>query len=127
MSTTVQRPPKIMAFSANGIAMQAYEVRKQVQDLKINVALFSEANLKPHIKFHIPNYDIYRTDREDWHKGGTAAAVKKGIPHTCVDLSPLLSAEATGISIPIGDIQMFIAAVYKSPQGLWSDTDIREL
>jgi hypothetical protein len=42
-------------------------------------------------------------------------------------LPPLLSAEATGVCIPTGKSEMLLAAVYKSPQSLWSDTDITEL
>jgi hypothetical protein len=56
-----------------------------------------------------------------------AVAIKKDIPHRCTDLPPLLSVEGTGVSIPIGNTEMLLAAVYKSPQTLWSDTDITEL
>jgi hypothetical protein len=73
------------------------------------------------------NYDFYWTDHEDLHKVGTATAVKKGIPHTCVNLPPLVSVEATGVCILIENTEMFCAAVYKSLQRLWSDTDITEL
>jgi hypothetical protein len=66
------------------------------------------------MKFCVPNCDIYRTDCEDRHKGGTVVAVKKGIPHTCVNLPPLLPVEATGVYIPIGNPEMFLAALYKS-------------
>jgi hypothetical protein len=52
---------------------------------KIGVALFSETNLKLHRRYYIPNYDICRTTGEAGHKGGTAAAAKKGISHACVD------------------------------------------
>jgi hypothetical protein len=83
------------------------------------VALFSKTHLKPHMKFYIPNCDIHWTDCEDGHKGRTAVAVKKGIPHTCTDLPPLLSVEATEVCIPIGNPKMFLAAVYKS--SLWSE------
>jgi hypothetical protein len=72
-------------------------------------------------------YDIYRTDREDVHKGGTAIAVKEGIPHTCADLLLFLSVEEAGVCIPIGNTRMFLTAVHKSPQRMWSDTDITEL
>jgi hypothetical protein len=61
------------------------------------------------MRFCIANYDIYRTDCEDGHKGGTTVAVKKGIPHTCVDLPPLLSVEIRGASMPIGNIVVFLA------------------
>jgi hypothetical protein len=75
------------------------------------------------MRFYMPNYDIYHTDHEDMHKARTALAGKKGISHTCVDLPPLLSVAATGICILIRNTEMFLAAVYKSPQRLWSDTD----
>jgi exonuclease III len=101
MSTTVHRRLKVIAFNANGIRRQAYKVTKQWQELKINVALFSETRLKPHGSFYIPNYDIHRGDREDGHKGGTAVAVREDIPHACVRLPSFLPIEGTGVCIPI--------------------------
>jgi hypothetical protein len=41
--------------------------------------------------------------------------------------TPLLSIEATGVYIPIGNTEMFLSPVYKSSQRLWSDTDITKL
>jgi hypothetical protein len=79
------------------------------------------------MRFYIPYYDFYGTDHEDGHKGGIAFAVKKGIPHTCADLASLFLVKAAGVCIPIGNTEMFLAAVLKSPQRLWSDTDITEL
>jgi hypothetical protein len=79
------------------------------------------------MRFYIPDYEIYRTDREEVHKGGTAIAVNKGIPHTCADLLPLCSVEATRVCISTGDIEMLASAVYTSPRRLWIDTDISEL
>jgi hypothetical protein len=97
MPATVHRPLKIIAFNANGIGNQACNVRNQLQDLKIDMALFSETHLKHHMRFYIPQYDIYQTDHEDWHKGGAPITVKKGIPHTCIYLPPALSVEAAGV------------------------------
>jgi hypothetical protein len=74
------------------------------------------------MRFCIPKYDIYRTDREDRHKDETAAAVEKPIPHTCFDLPPFLLVEATRVCIPIGNTEMYLSAAYKSPQRLWSHT-----
>ena len=42
MATKVHRPLKVVAFNANGIGTQRYELSKQMQDLKIDVALFSK-------------------------------------------------------------------------------------
>jgi hypothetical protein len=103
------------------------EVSKQLRDLHIDVALFSETHLKPHERFFIPNFHFYRTDRYTGRKGGTAVAVRKGIPHSYVDLPPLVSVEATGVCIPSGNSEVLLAAVYKSPGRAWSDTGITEL
>ncbi|PNF22596.1 hypothetical protein B7P43_G12673 [Cryptotermes secundus] len=121
------QPLKVMAFNANGIGRQRYELRKQLQDLHVDVALFSETHLKPHERFFIPNYHFYRIDRQSGRKGGTAVAVRKCIPHNHVDLPPLVSVEATGVCIPIGNSEVLLAAVYKSPGRAWSDSDITEL
>jgi hypothetical protein len=91
------------------------------------VALFSETHLKPLERFFIPNYHFYRTDRYPGRKGGTAVAVRKVIPNNHVDLPPLVSVEATGVCIPIGNSEVLLAAVYKSPGHAWSDADIIEL
>jgi hypothetical protein len=82
---------------------------------------------KPHERFFIPNFHFYQTDRYPGRKGETAVAVRKGIPENHVDLPPLVSVEATGVYIPIGNSQVFLAAVYKSPGRAWSDADITEL
>jgi hypothetical protein len=54
-------------------------------------------------------------------KTGTAFAVRKGIPHNHVCLSPLISIEATGICVPIGNSEVLLAAVYRPPGELRSD------
>jgi hypothetical protein len=46
--------------------------------------------------YFIQNFHVYRTDLFPARKGGTAVAVRKGIPHNHVDLPPLVSLEATG-------------------------------
>jgi hypothetical protein len=88
------------------------------------VVLLSETDLKPHEKISNPNYHFYRTDRFPGRKGGTAVAVRKRIPHNHVDLTPLISIEATGVCVPIGNSELMLAAVYKSPGDAWSDVDV---
>jgi hypothetical protein len=115
MATRVHRPLKILDFNANGIGRQRFELCRQLQDLHIDVALFSETHLKPHERFFIPNFHFYRTDRFPGRKGGTAVAVRKGIPHNHLDLPPFVSVEVRGVCIPIGNSELLLAAVYKSP------------
>jgi hypothetical protein len=124
LATTLHRPLEVRAFNANVIGRQCYEVSKQLQDLHIDLALFSEIHLKPHERFFIPNY---LTNRYPGRKGETAIAVRKCIPHNYVNLPSIVSVVATGVCIPIVNCEVLFAAVYKSPGRAWGDTDITEL
>jgi len=77
MNSRVHRPLKVVAFNANGITRQRYELSKQLQTLTIDVALLSETHPKPHERFSVRNCHVYRNDRHPDAKGGTAVAVKK--------------------------------------------------
>jgi hypothetical protein len=97
MANRIHRLLKIIAFNANGVMKQRYELSKQLQDLHVDVALFSETHLKPHERFFFSNYHFYQTDHHPGRKVRTAVAVRRGIPHSYVDLPPLVSVEATGL------------------------------
>jgi hypothetical protein len=127
MTNRVHRPFKVKAFNANGISRQRYELWKQLQDLHIDVALFSETHLKTYELFSLQNYLFYRIDRHPERKGRTVIAVRKAIPHSHLDLISLISIEATGIYIPTGTKEILLPSVYKSPWGTWSDADIVEI
>jgi hypothetical protein len=53
MVTRIHRPLRVTEFNANGIGKQRYELSKQLQDLHVDVALFSATQLKPHERFFI--------------------------------------------------------------------------
>jgi exonuclease III len=127
MATRLYKPLRVLAFNANGIGRQRYELSRQLQDLHVDVALFSETQLKSHERFFIPNFQIYRINHYQGRKGGTAVAVRKAIHHNHVDLPPLVSIEATGVGTLVGNSEVLLAAVYKSPGRAWSDADITEL
>jgi hypothetical protein len=82
MATRFRRPLKVVAFYPNGIGRQLYELSKQLQDLCVDVALFSETHMKPHERFVILNFHFYRTDSYPGRKGGTAVAARKTFPTT---------------------------------------------
>jgi hypothetical protein len=91
------------------------------------VALLSETHSKPCEMFFIQKYHIYWTDCFLGRKGGTAVAVRKGIPHSNVDLPTLVSVEAIGVCIPADNSEILLAAFYKSPGHAWIDEDITQL
>jgi hypothetical protein len=55
MAIRFHRPLNVIAFDANGIAWQRYELSKQLQDLHVDVAMFSQTHLKPHERIFISN------------------------------------------------------------------------
>jgi hypothetical protein len=77
--------------------------------------LFSDAHLKRHERFFISNYHFYRTDSHPSGRGGTAVAVRTGVT------------QATGVCIPIGNSEILLASLYKSPGRAWNDADITQL
>jgi hypothetical protein len=95
--------------------------------LNYDVALLSETHLKSHERFFIPNYHFYWPDCFPGREGGTAVEVRKGVPHTHVDLPPLVSIEATGVCILIGNNEVLLAAVCNSPGHAWNVADVIEL
>jgi hypothetical protein len=115
MATRIHRSLEVIAFNANGFMRQRYELNKQLQDLHVDVALFSVTHLKPHERFFISNYHIYRTDRQAGRKGGTALVVRRDVPHNYVDLQPLVPVEATGVYIPIGNSEVLLFSVLCNP------------
>jgi hypothetical protein len=78
------------------------------------------------MRFYIRSYDIYRTDHHDMYKDGIAVAIRNGFLHTYVNLRRTLSGERR-VHIFFENTEMLLPALYKSPQRIWSDTDITEL
>jgi hypothetical protein len=117
MAARIHRQLEVIAFNANEIWGQRYELSKQLKDLHIDMALHS-ATISNSMRDSIfQTVTFHRTDRFPERKDVTAIAVRKGIPHKLVDLPPLVSIKATGICIPIGNSEVLLPAVYAiSPQ-----------
>jgi hypothetical protein len=115
LAARIHRLLKVIAFNANGIWRQQYELSTLLQDLYTDMTLLSETHLKRHEINLNQNYRFYWTDSFPGRKGGTDVPVREGIPHNHVDLPPLVSVEATGVCIPTGNSKVLLAAVCKSP------------
>jgi hypothetical protein len=115
MATRVHRPLKLYEFIGNCIGKQRYELSRQLKDLHVDVALFSEKSSKIHEWFFIQNFHFYRTGRYPDRKGITAVSVRKGIPPNHVDVPPIVSVETIGVCMPIGNSEILLASVYNSP------------
>jgi hypothetical protein len=63
MSTRIHRPLKVLAFNANGIGRQRYELSKELQELLVDVAPVFRDTFETSWEIFIPNFQLYRTDR----------------------------------------------------------------
>jgi hypothetical protein len=54
--------PKGIAFNANRIWRRSYEINKQLQGLRIDVALFLETHLNPHERLYIVVYSAKKKE-----------------------------------------------------------------
>jgi hypothetical protein len=59
-------------------------------------------------------------------KGNCHRSAKRHPPQSC-KLTPLISVEATEVCLPVGNDEVLLAAVYKSPGRPWIDADIINL
>jgi hypothetical protein len=67
MAARVHRQLKVIAFNANGIWRQRYQLGKRLQDIHVGVALLSETYLKPHEStlFKIITFIVLTTSQEE--------------------------------------------------------------
>lgn len=91
-----QKPAKSIQVSV----MERWpEKRFKLQDFMTRRAVGLSLINKPHLRQRhnpkIPNYTLYRNDRQDRRRGGTAIYVRKTLQHYATDLQPLTSIEAT--------------------------------
>jgi hypothetical protein len=81
---------KVIAFNANDIWRQSYELSKQLQRLHIGVDLFTETSSPMRGPFT-------GLTALSGRKGENA--VRKDVPHNTVHLPPFVPTEATGVCI----------------------------
>jgi hypothetical protein len=107
MDARVPRTLKVIAFTENSIWKQ---LSKLLQDVHIDVFLLSQTNVISHGRFLISNNHFYRTGRFPGKKEGNCVVVKKRNSPYRADLPFLVSIEATGVCIRIGNCEMLFAA-----------------
>lgn len=101
---------QIITYNAHGLHRQKYELIQYINIHNPDIILIQETFLKPKTKFSIPNYTIYRNDR-DSKGGGTAILVKTTLTHSEMIAPQLDTLETTAITIN----NILIASVYKPP------------
>jgi hypothetical protein len=124
MTARFHRPLKLIAFNANDIWRQNYELNKQLKGLNIDVALLSEIDLKPHERFFVPNFLFYRTDRFPGRKCGTAVAAIKVFPTTMKTCLRFFQLKPQGFAYRLVILKCYLQ---QSPGNTWINADVIEL
>ena len=69
----------IVFWNCQGIRPKRKELQNYLLENQIDILALNETFLKPKFKFHLPGYDIYKSDRLVGTKGVVAILVKKSI------------------------------------------------
>lgn len=118
----------ILFWNCNGIKHKNNELHTFARLNNIHIILLQETKLNPSTTLKIPNYFTYRQDRPPKPRspsgGGTAILVHKNIIHNQEDIKTSL--ESTTVTIKLGNDQVHITSMYRSPNSplLTNDLDI---
>ncbi|GJQ65019.1 hypothetical protein Trydic_g23196 [Trypoxylus dichotomus] len=92
------------------------ELEKFVQRHQLDAILIGETHLRASNRLTLPNFAVYRADREDARGGGTAVLVKSTIEHHADLVLELINIEATAVTINLATGPVKLVAAYKAPR-----------
>lgn len=119
---------KLLQWNARGIS--TFSVCKQldvlISDNNIDIVFLCETFLKPHHKFRLNGYKIYRNDR-DTHGGGVAIAIKHGLVHNLLPICPTNSVENISICMNLNNKNIIFTSAYCSKYSIHFSSDIHTL
>lgn len=90
---------RITNWNANSVQNKKLDIINFINTHNLDIMMITETFLKPGIKFSIPNYRVYRLDRETGPKGGVAIVIKASIKHKIMKSMNLKVIEALGIIV----------------------------
>ncbi|GFW58600.1 hypothetical protein TNCV_1579321 [Trichonephila clavipes] len=106
---------RIAAWNANGVRSRIVELRDFINKHSIDIILLQETLLKPGVSIRVPNYTLYRNDREtqNFPSGGTAILIKSSLKHHHLPTPSLGTVETTIVVLtPPGENPLLVASIY---------------
>ncbi|GJQ79316.1 hypothetical protein Trydic_g16183 [Trypoxylus dichotomus] len=73
------QPLQIAFWNANGLTTKKTELEEFVQRHQLDAVIIGETHLRASNRISLPNFRVYRTDREGAREGGTAILTKSTI------------------------------------------------
>lgn len=103
---------KIMCWNAQSIMPKLIELIDFLNSNPIDIIVVTETWLNKSKKMYIPNYIIYRLDRQDGNHGGVAILIKNNITHSIPSQPNTKAIEALSVNITTNNTYFTISAVY---------------
>lgn len=120
---------RILYWNSNGIKSKTNELYAFMSKTNVDIVLLNETKLKPINQLKFRNYHVYRSDNTSVLRGhacgGTAALVHRRIVHRRIIIPTTIS--STTVEISMGNYQIQISAVYKSPNQPLKTDDLNAL
>ena len=106
---------KVVSWNANGILHKKAELCDFLAKHSVDAILIQETFLKPHNKFKVPHFKIYRNDRLSGPKGGTAVLIKNHLKHFELHTPQTTDLETTSVQIRLANTNLRLISAYISP------------
>ncbi|GFW38917.1 probable RNA-directed DNA polymerase from transposon X-element [Trichonephila clavipes] len=109
---------RIAARNANGVRSRIIELRDFINKHSLDIILIQETHLRPGVSIRVPNYTLYRNDRQTQNipSGGTAILIKSSFKYQHIPTPTLGTVEATIVVLtPPGENPLLIASIYIPP------------
>ncbi|GJQ79297.1 hypothetical protein Trydic_g16165 [Trypoxylus dichotomus] len=100
----------IAFWNANGLSTKKTELEEFVQRHQLDAVLIDETHLRASNRLILPNFRVYRTDRENARGGGTAILVK-----------------STAVTVNLATGPVKLVAAYKAPNRQLLEDDLCEI
>lgn len=119
---------QVVFWNADGLRPKRNSLEEFVERIRADIVLVNETHLKPTYGAKLRNFVLYRSDRLNAPRGGTAVYVKKDIEHETIELPQLDQLEATGIAVQTAHAGVLkLYAVYCSPNRALLANELEEL
>lgn len=102
-------------WNANSLQNKLTEFQNYLMESEIDVALISETHFKSNKVIKIPNYNVYRRDRDNNRGGGVAIFVKQNIHHHLLPNADSNRIEVIGIEIITTEGKVNLFSIYIPP------------
>ena len=103
---------KVVCWNAHSLRNKYTELSILIDRLSIDILLISESWLTSDMKFEIPGFTSYRSDRP---RGGVAIFIRSSIPHFGFTKTNFDYAESCTISIYVDNVAVKLSSIYCSP------------